>query len=97
MSVHGQPRIFIVEDNFMYSYLLESTLKERDNFKVTSFSSATECIELLDNNPNVIILDYNLSDDLNGMEAFKIIRSKKVKYPLLYFHRKLMCKLLLIF
>ena len=77
------PRIFIVEDNFMYSYTLEAILKEQDNFSITSFASAEECIELLDNNPDVIILDYNLDQKMNGFDTFKLILSIKPKIPII--------------
>jgi two-component system OmpR family response regulator len=75
----NQNKIFIVEDNFLYSYVLEETLKEHGNFKITTFASAEECIEMLDNNPQIIILDYNLENGMNGLDAFKIIHQKKPK------------------
>ncbi|MES2514819.1 MAG: response regulator [Bacteroidota bacterium] len=77
------PKLFIVEDNFMYSYTLESIFKERENFKVTSLSSGRECIELLDNNPDVIILDYNLESDMTGFDIFKTIHAKKPLIPVI--------------
>ena len=49
----GQNKIFIVEDNFAYSYVLEQTLKEHGNFKITTFSSAEECIQMLENNLSI--------------------------------------------
>jgi two-component system response regulator AtoC len=79
----GSPKLFIVEDNFMYSYTLELIFRERENFKVTSFSSGKECIELLDNNPDVIILDYNLESDITGFEIFKIIHAQRPLIPII--------------
>ena len=38
---------------------------------------------MLDNNPDIIILDYNLETSLNGLESFKIIHSKKPKIPVI--------------
>ncbi len=80
----GTPKLFIVEDNFMYSYTLESIFKERENFKITSLSSGKECIELLDDNtPDVIILDYNLESDMSGFEIFQAIHAKKPHTPII--------------
>ena len=83
MNSKGQIKLFIVEDNFVYSFMLEAMLKDYGNFKITSFNSGEECIELLDNNPDIIILDYNLEGKLNGSDAFKMIHSKKPKTPVI--------------
>jgi DNA-binding NtrC family response regulator len=83
MSSSGRPKIFIVEDNFVFSYVLENVLKEQENYKITTFASGEECIELLDNNPDVIVLDYNLDKKLNGLDTFKIIKSKMPETPVI--------------
>ncbi|OFY84798.1 MAG: hypothetical protein A3F72_05940 [Bacteroidetes bacterium RIFCSPLOWO2_12_FULL_35_15] len=75
--------IFIVEDNFLYTYMLESALKEHGNFKVTAFATGEECLELLDNNPDIIILDHLLGKGMNGLATFKIIHSRKPKIPII--------------
>ena len=83
MNPSGRPKIFIVEDNFVFSYVLENVLKEQENYKITTFTSGEECIELLDNNPDVIVLDYNLDKKLNGLDTFKIIKSKLPETPVI--------------
>jgi len=83
MSLSGQKRIFIVEDNFMYSYLLGTMLKEYGNFKVTSVGTGEECIGLLDNNPDLVIMDYNLETGLTGLDTFKVIHSRRPKLPVI--------------
>jgi len=83
MRSTGRPTLFIVEDNFMYSYLLEATLKEQENFKITTLSSGEECIELLENKPDIIILDYNLDNGMDGFETFKIIHELEPKIPVI--------------
>lgn len=81
MNSKGQIKLFIVEDNFVYSFTLEAILKEHGNFIITSLNSGEECLERLDNNPDVIILDYNLGGKLNGSETFKMIHCKKPRIP----------------
>lgn len=83
MKQLGQTRIFIIEDNFIYSYVLEEMLKEYGNFKITSFTSGEKCIEELNNNPALIILDYNLDKGMNGLETFKIIHLRKPEIPVI--------------
>jgi two-component system, OmpR family, response regulator len=79
MNSKGQAKIFIVEDNFMYSYVLDHALKEYGNFVITTFDSGEECIQLLGNSPDLVILDYNLGKGMNGMEVMKAILAKKPK------------------
>src|ERR1035437_5003184 len=83
MNHRATINIFIVEDNFLYTYMLESALKEHGNFKVTTFATGEECLELLDNNPDLIILDYLLGKGMNGLATFKIIHSRKPKIPVI--------------
>lgn len=83
MSSTGIPKVFIVEDNFMYSYVLESMLKESELMKVTSFAKGEECLELINNNPDVVILDYNLEDGMSGLDTFNAIRAQKPHVPVI--------------
>lgn len=77
MSASGIPKLFIVEDNFMYSYVLESILTEKEHLKVTSFTTGEECLGMIDSNPAVVILDYNLEGKISGLETFRAIRQQK--------------------
>jgi DNA-binding NtrC family response regulator len=83
MKSLSQTHVFIVEDNFAYSYIVEAMLKEYGNFKVTTFASGEQCVEMLDNNPDLIILDYNLDRGMNGLETFKAIHLLKPKIPVI--------------
>lgn len=85
MKTNTPTRLFIVEDNFLCSYILDNILKEYGNFQITTFATAEESIKLLDNDPDVIILDYNLDNGMNGLEAFKIIQGRKPQIPVIVF------------
>lgn len=67
----------------MYSYVLEAMLKEGHNYKITTFSTGEACLEMLENNPDLIILDYNLEGAMNGLDTFKSIHLKKPKIPVI--------------
>lgn len=83
MNSKGQAKIFIVEDNFMYSYVLDSVLKDYGNFVITTFESGEACLQLLGNNPDLIILDYNLGTGINGLDTLKAIKAQKPKVPVI--------------
>ena len=83
MNTKGQLLIYIVEDNFVFSLILRTELEDHYYSKITTFSSGEECIEMLDNNPDIILIDYNLDKGLNGLETFKIIHSKKPRIPVI--------------
>ncbi len=83
MKQQEQTLLYIIEDNFIYSYVLEEILKEYGNFKITSFTSGEKCIEELNNDPALIILDYNLDKGMNGLDTFKVIHSRKPAIPVI--------------
>nr|MBA3705929.1 response regulator [Bacteroidota bacterium] len=68
-----QKLIFIVEDNDMYSLMLDYMLSKESAYRFMSFRTGEECIANLSLHPNLIILDYGLPG-INGLETFKEIR-----------------------
>ncbi|MCE3226974.1 MAG: regulator [Bacteroidetes bacterium] len=70
--------IFIVEDSDLYTYFLNEALKDEGHFNVTSYETAEKCIAALDEQPDVVILDY-LLPGTNGLEVLKRIHEKKPK------------------
>jgi len=73
MKINRDPLIFIVEDDPMYSGMIESHL-EQEYSLITVYSSAEECIDNLHRRPDIIIMDYHL-DSMNGLEATKNIKA----------------------
>ena len=84
--------IFFVDDDKMMLDLMEYTFKCRDGFEVKSFYSGEDCIENLDLNPNVIVLDYYLgegdSDTMSGLETLKKINSLNGTIPVIILSRE---------
>lgn len=68
-----QHLIFIVEDNNLYSFMLDYKLHLDPRYRVQSFSTGEDCIENLQMKPDVVILDYNLPG-INGVEVLKRIK-----------------------
>lgn len=83
MSIFGRTSIFIVEDNSLYTYYLNETLKEEGNYRITTFESAEECIKALDTKPDLVILDYYLNKGMTGLDFFNIVHAKYPKIPVI--------------
>lgn len=72
--------IFFVDDDKMMLNLLEYTLKNRQDYDIKTYSNGKDCLENLDQNPDLIVLDLkfqnNGSDELEGLEILKKIKKK---------------------
>ena len=69
--------VFMVEDNEMYSMMLDHKLKELGNYRFTSFIDAQKFMDNLYLNPDIIILDYYL----DGTTGKKLLMKIKKEYP----------------
>ncbi len=59
-------KIFIVDDDQLQTTMLEDYLTREIKHHVTTFTTGEECIKHLDDQPDIIILDYNLNSVYNG-------------------------------
>ena len=73
MSTKKPKQIFIVDDNDIYSMMLGYILSKDSIYKFVNFKSGRECIENLHLNPEIIILDYEMSG-LNGYDTLLEIK-----------------------
>lgn len=73
MLSETREHIFIVEDNEIYSMMLDYTLTKDSVYKFSSFKSGEECLQNLKQDPDVIILDYNLPG-MNGYDTLLEIK-----------------------
>ena len=62
MGIIDYKRIFIVDDNEMFTEMLKDHLKENHQFKISVFHTGEDCLKNLFQNPDLIILDYYLND-----------------------------------
>lgn len=71
-------KIFIVDDDEMLSEALKDFLTRKNPHQVHCYKTGEECLRNLSENPNIIILDYNLNsvekDAANGMEILQVIK-----------------------
>lgn len=68
-------KIFVVEDNELYAHLLVHTLSLNPDFEIKNFYSAKEFLSHLNENPDVVTLDYRLPDS-NGIELLQKIKGQ---------------------
>lgn len=78
--------LFIVDDDPFINQLVIKRFNSED-YLVEPFEYGEECIEALDRDPDLIILDYYFFKSgikvLNGMEIFDRIREKKPDVPVI--------------
>jgi two-component system response regulator AtoC len=68
-------KIFVVEDNEWYNRLLVYNLELNPDYEVTSFLNGKDCLNHLNDRPDIITLDYRLPD-MNGVEILKKIKEE---------------------
>jgi CheY-like chemotaxis protein len=73
MHLQSSSGIFIVEDNLLYQQLIA---RELENFggSLFFFTTGEHCIANLCRRPSIVILDYNLDGEINGLETLEEIR-----------------------
>jgi DNA-binding NtrC family response regulator len=60
-------KVLMVDDDSLFSILVEEVLKRENNIEFKSVSNATDFFNSLDFHPDIVIIDYNLPDR-NGLE-----------------------------
>ena len=77
--------IFFVDDDKMILNLLEYTFQGKQQYDIMSFESGEECLKSLDKNPDLIVLDHQLSgsgeDKMDGIETLEKIRKISTELP----------------
>ena len=77
--------IFFIDDDKVILNLMEFTFQSRHDYDVICFKTGEECLENLDQNPRLIVLDHILAgvgeSSLNGLETLKEIRKVNKEVP----------------
>jgi two-component system response regulator AtoC len=69
----GKYKIFVVDDNALFLRVLQKTLAVNEEYNVIPISSGKECINRLNEKPDIVSLDYTLPD-YNGKEILEKIK-----------------------
>ena len=79
MKNENKIKLFLVDDDALFLKSLEIEFTEHSNFTIETYATGELCIEHLSNNPDVIILDYQLDGidktAINGLETLDKIKA----------------------
>ena len=82
----AQRLIYVVDDDPMINNLVAKRFTS-EGYNVISFETGEDCLNALDKNPDLIILDYffisNKKELMNGMEIFDRIKKSHVEIPVI--------------
>ena len=82
MENQDKIRLFLVDDDALFSKSLEIELLQHADFAIETFATVELCIENLSRNPDVIILDYYFDGaDRNAMNGLEALDKIKTLYP----------------
>ena len=73
MHLQASSGIFIVEDNLLYQQLIAREL-ESFGEPLFFYTTGEHCIANLCRHPSIVVLDYNLDGEINGLETLEEIR-----------------------
>lgn len=82
-----QIKIFLVDDDAVFLKLQEIEFLAHADFSIETFASGELCLEHLDANPDVIVLDYHLDGidkhAMNGIETLDKIKAVNPDIPVI--------------
>jgi CheY-like chemotaxis protein len=73
MHLQASSGIFIVEDNLLYQQLIAREL-ESFGGQLFFYTTGEHCLANLCRRPSIVVLDYNLDGEINGLETLEEIR-----------------------
>ncbi|MES2804601.1 MAG: response regulator [Bacteroidota bacterium] len=80
-------KIFLVDDDALFLKSLEIEFLENADFIVETYSTGELCIANINNNPDVVILDYQLdgivANAMNGIETLDKIKAFNPEIPVI--------------
>jgi DNA-binding NtrC family response regulator len=80
-------KLFLVDDDALFLKSLQIEFIESANFEIKTFSTGELCLENLEENPDIVILDYHLDGikkgAMNGLEVLDEIKSFNDQIPVI--------------
>ncbi len=69
-------KVFLVEDDEIFAFLVQNKLSKVPGIELQVFEMGQPCLDALDQNPDVIFLDYSLPF-MDGLEVLKKIKADR--------------------
>jgi DNA-binding NtrC family response regulator len=80
-------KLFLVDDDVVFLKSLEIDLLQQADFEIETFVTGELCLQMLDHQPDVIILDYHLDGidkkAMNGIELLDKILASHPNLPII--------------
>lgn len=74
--------LFIVDDNVAYLGMLKDKFSKNIKYNIYTFTSGEDCLENLYLKPNIVILDYHLTEgDSKGLDGDQVLELILKKSP----------------
>jgi two-component system OmpR family response regulator len=73
MHLQASSGIFIVEDNLLYQQLIARELEDFGG-PLFFYTTGEHCLANICRRPSIVVLDYNLDGEMNGLETLEEIR-----------------------
>ncbi len=73
MELKNNPLIFVVEDNLFYQHLIAKEL-ESVSGDIHFYTNGESCLRDIRLRPSVIVMDYNLEGEMNGLDTLQEVR-----------------------
>ncbi len=67
-------KIFLIDDDEMFSAIIKGSIEQDENNDVQVFSSGEEFFKQIRLNPDMVIIDYNLPGGMSGIEILKKVK-----------------------
>ena len=68
-------KIFLVEDNELFANMLAESLRNQHGFSIELFPTGEEMLKKIQQNPDVVLLDYQLnSHELKSMNGGQVLK-----------------------
>ena len=87
MKTKNKIKLFLVDDDALFLKSLEIEFLESHDFEIQTFATGELCIANLNENPDLIILDYHLNginkDAVNGIEVLDKIKNYDEEIPVI--------------
>jgi two-component system, OmpR family, response regulator len=87
MKKNDKVKIFLVDDDAVFLKLLAIEFLDHADFVVETYATGELCVKHLDNNPDVIVLDYHLDGiqkkAMNGIETLDKIKAFNSDIPVI--------------
>jgi DNA-binding NtrC family response regulator len=87
MKQKNKIKLFLVDDDALFLKLLEIEFSEDVDYQVETYSTGELCVQHLQHNPDLIVLDYHLDgidkNAMNGIETLDKIKKYNPEIPVI--------------